>query len=140
MTIILDTDIPPSKKNSRNIFMRGGRPVNIPSKNYANWHEIAIWKLPRIAKPIDHAICVYITFLRKSKVKFDNTNKAESIMDLLVDGGILRNDSWDVVPKVIIETKESKDGIARVVIDIRIDENTKRTVEASWLPPLDDRY
>jgi Holliday junction resolvase RusA-like endonuclease len=38
-------------------------------------------------------------------IRADLTNKAESIMDLLVDAGVLQDDNWNVVPEVILRCK-----------------------------------
>ena len=36
------------------------------------------------------------------KRKTDLTNKAESVMDLLVDCGVIEDDSWQFVPKLYL--------------------------------------
>jgi len=103
MKITIQGDTP-SKKNSRIVLCRGGKPVNIPGKNYRNWHEDALWQV----KEQNIAICSYkevkaeIKIFPKTKRKADLTNKAESIMDLLVDAGILEDDNWYIVKEVRI--------------------------------------
>lgn len=92
----------PSKKNSRNIFCRGGFPVNIPNQRYKDWHETGLWQLKKI-KPINsETVSVSIMIFPKTKRKSDLTNKAESVMDLLVDAGILPDDNWFVVQQIIL--------------------------------------
>lgn len=89
----------PSKKNSKRIFTRGSRPVLLPSENHEAWHEDASWQLKvqtRPADPIKKA-AVVITIWPSTARKADLTNKAESIMDLLVDMEILEDDNWFVV-------------------------------------------
>ena len=94
----------PSKKNSRIVFVRNGKICNIPSKAYAEWHKTAIEALPS-GLFLRDIKSVTLEFHVPDKRGADLTNKAESIMDLLVDKEILEDDNWFVVPKVIIEFK-----------------------------------
>lgn len=94
----------PSKKNSRNIFVRGNRPINIPSKQYGNWHKQASQQLIGV-KEILGEVEIQIDFYMPDKRKADLTNKAESIMDLLVDLKIIQDDSWQYVPSLILMSK-----------------------------------
>lgn len=89
----------PSKKNSRNVFAKNGRLFNIPSKQYAAWHKDAMEQLKDcrgfgIISKVDN---IELRFFAPDKRKFDLTNKAESIMDLLVDFGLLQDDNCEVV-------------------------------------------
>jgi hypothetical protein len=78
----------PSKKNSRNIFVRGGRICNIPSSKYAAWHKSAIEQLAGYnLGTLDNIELIELSFYAPDKRGTDLTNKAESIMDLLVDRG-----------------------------------------------------
>ena len=52
---------------------------------------------------INNVSLIHLTIYSENKRKFDLTNKAESIMDLLVDAGILLDDNYEVVPKLILE-------------------------------------
>lgn len=89
--------IPPSKKNSKRIITRGSRQYIVPSENYDDWHVDATWEIKsqRVIPvlPIEKA-AVKITFFAPTMRPADLTNKAESIMDLLVDLGILKDDNW----------------------------------------------
>ena len=93
-----------SKKNSRCLFVRGSKIVNIPSKRYKEWHEQASKQLvPYLLKePIKNVKTLEISFYAPDKRKSDLTNKAESIMDLLVDNGILEDDSWFIVGNLVL--------------------------------------
>ena len=93
----------PSKKNSRNVFVRGGKQFNLPSKKYKEWHTqatIQLGSLPKIRfkEPVDMQLIFYMPDNRKC----DLTNKAESVMDLLVDMGILPDDCWQCVPSLYL--------------------------------------
>jgi len=93
----------PSKKNSRNIFVsKTGRRMNIPSKKYLEWHEVATLEAEGQFFAVDKVQEVQMEFLMPDKRRCDLTNKAESIMDLLVDVGMLEDDSWQFVPKIYL--------------------------------------
>lgn len=89
----------PSKKNSR-INTRSGR--SFPSRDYANWHREAMAQLRlQLATAEAHAFDLFKVDLEISFPtlgRADLTNKADSVMDLLVDAGILPDDSWTCVP------------------------------------------
>lgn len=94
----------PSKKNSKKIVCRGAYPLVLPSSNYEKWHKLAMWevKAQRVgrAEAIEK---VEIVIFSPDRRRFDLTNKAESIMDLLVDVGILEDDNAFVCPQVILQ-------------------------------------
>lgn len=85
----------PSKKNSKIISCRGNRPCLFPSSNYTKWHKDALLQLIG-KKPIENKELT-LTFYAQDNRKFDLTNKAESIMDTLVDAGLLEDDNYSVV-------------------------------------------
>lgn len=93
MKITLKGNVP-SKKNSRILVCRGKFPISIPSKNYSAWHEEQMWFLKKFKpkKPIEKCH-IEITLYPESARKQDLTNKAESIMDLLVDSEIILDDN-----------------------------------------------
>jgi len=94
----------PSKKNSRNCFVRGGKMMNIPSKKYKEWHKAASEQLVKyITKgkyPLVGIENVTVNFWAPDKRKTDLTNKAESILDLLVDNGIIEDDNWFILSNI----------------------------------------
>lgn len=102
----------PSKKNSKRVFCRGKYPVVLPSELHEKWHNAVLPELviarqsqktvSLVRFPIEKVQCIVLTFFRSTKRKYDLTNSAESIMDLLVDAGILEDDNMEVVPKVIL--------------------------------------
>ena len=92
----------PSKKNSR-ISTKSGR--SFPSKKYTAWHKDAMNQLRGqigLEEPLEKINSIELKLVFGSKHKSDLTNKAESVMDLLVDFGVLKDDNWFVVPKVIL--------------------------------------
>jgi len=92
----------PSKKNSKRIMRsKSGRTLVLPSKNHQEWVRGAILELKSATyglETIKVAQHVDLVFYSPDKRKYDLTNKAESIMDALVDAGILLDDNYEVVP------------------------------------------
>ena len=105
--------IPVPKKNSRNLFKRGGKIFNIPSSRYKSWHRVAAFE---IINQIDSVIPILdvekisIEFHMPDNRRRDLTNIAESVMDLLVDAEVIKDDCWQIVPIVALESK----GICKV--------------------------
>lgn len=92
------SQIPPSKKNSKQIICRGNRPNLIPSKSYQSWHEEWMWKLKKYVpkNPIEKCEMICKFYFPDLKRR-DMSNIFESIADILVDVGILRDDCWTVL-------------------------------------------
>ena len=78
----------------------GGKPINIPSKQYALWEINSKLHLPNIH--IDEVTEIIITIFAPDKRPADLTNKVESLMDLMVKGQIIKDDNWFVVPKITL--------------------------------------
>ena len=75
----------------------------IPSANHEAWHTQAMSQLNGI-KPVDKEInSTELIFYPSTKRKFDLTNKAESIMDLLVDAGIIKDDNYTIIPQIKLQ-------------------------------------
>jgi Holliday junction resolvase RusA-like endonuclease len=98
MTIVIPGRIP-SKKNSKQIVQIAGRPRLISSKQHREWHELQSWALKKYVpkQPIARAT-IQITFFAENRRRWDLTNSADSVMDLLVDMQILADDGVANVP------------------------------------------
>ena len=88
----------PSKKNSRIVNRRTGR--SFPSKAYSEWHAMAsnhitltYRDLQRFDVPVKMSFRFYHGTLRGR----DSDNQVSSILDLLVDCGIIKDDKWNIV-------------------------------------------
>ena len=65
------------------------------------WHRDASYQITRFRPPKPIERCeVTITFYAPGRRRADLTNKAESVMDLLVDCMFLVDDSWFVVSRL----------------------------------------
>ena len=109
----------PSKKNSRNAFLKRGRIFNIPSKQYREWHKITSEFIPdEYKEQLSEVDKIVLQFWAPDRRAADLTNKAESIMDLLVDNKVIADDNWYVVNRVEIEFKGVDKESPRCQIDI----------------------
>ncbi len=101
----------PSKKNSKRILRVGGRIIVASSKDYTTWqknHVGDLMKLKYLASK--NPVNVTIGFTAGDKRPFDLTNKAESVMDLMVDAGIIQDDNYNVVPSITLKYAGYKKG------------------------------
>lgn len=120
MTFELDGETP-AKKNSR-IFLKNGR--NIPSKRYSEWHMVsgaAIQSqryMQHILKPLEGPVKISVVFTHGDKRRRDSDNGLSSVLDLLVDTGVLKDDNWTVVPELEV-TNKYEQGAAKCLIEIK---------------------
>lgn len=85
----------PSKKNSKQIIYKKGRVFIISSKQHQEWQL-------KGASPIK-ANELTLVFYDKTRHKADLTNRSESIMDILVDSGLIPDDNWFIISKLHLE-------------------------------------
>lgn len=88
----------PSKKNSR-INTRSGR--SFPSKRYTEWHKSASEQLKALISisprgDSDKVTINYMFYVQDLRRR-DVSNMIESINDLFVDMGIVKDDDWQHV-------------------------------------------
>lgn len=109
----------PSKKNSKIIVCRGKFPMLLPSTSYVNWHKLALVQL--MGKKAIKSSELILTFFAGDNRKFDLTNKAESIMDTLVDAGLIIDDNYSIISKLTLVFGGVDKGHARceITYDIR---------------------
>lgn len=109
----------PAKKNSR-INLKNG--VSIPSKRYSEWHKSAIAQLrlqTRPFEPIDYPVFVYLKFTHGDQRRRDSDNGCSSIMDLLTDSGVLKDDNWKIVREIkIVNAYEKNEPKCEVMIQL----------------------
>lgn len=91
----------PSKKNGKIMICRGRTPILISSPAYAAWHEEQMWMLKKYKFTLE-STKITLTFYSPDKRVADLSNKAESIMDLLVDAKLILDDNWFVVSSLTL--------------------------------------
>lgn len=91
----------PSKKNAKIMVCRGKFPMLLPSERYTAWHKEAMAQLIGIDKIKSDKL--RITIYPPDSRKADLTNKAESVMDTLVDAGLLEDDNWFIVNEITLK-------------------------------------
>jgi Holliday junction resolvase RusA-like endonuclease len=101
----------PSKKNSR-INTKSGR--SFPNQRYVKWHDRVISELhvlllqKQIRKFEGVKVKLTVTFFHENLVRRDSDNQLSSILDTLVDAGILEDDNWKIIPRKIINDEYDK--------------------------------
>lgn len=123
MLRLIITGETPAKKNSR-VVLKGGR--NIPGERYRKWHAQAAGEIgaqlllmgdeaPEF--PIESVIRIRLTFYHGDNRRRDSDNGASSVLDLLTDCGVIKDDSWQIVRA--LETRNFLDrGKARCIVEI----------------------
>lgn len=96
----------PSKKNSR-VRTRSGS--YIPSKAFYDWQDDAMQQIrlqtrERFFKPVAVEVLVYFG----TKTRADLDNRLTSILDMLVECLILRDDKWQDVPQMTVQAEYRK--------------------------------
>lgn len=109
----------PSKKNTLRILKSKSGKNFIMSKKYNAWEGDKIASLPTLRNSIDKCN-VTITFTPKDKRKWDLTNKAESVMDLLVQKKIITDDNYSCVEKLTLKMCHSGKINAGALVEIEI--------------------
>lgn len=100
----------PSKKNSKQITVRGGRPIVRCSDRYAQWNEAAVMTLRVQARGRKFTDCkIMISFYYGDRRKRDIDNGVASVFDTLKDAGIIEDDNYSLIPKCYVESHYDKD-------------------------------
>lgn len=73
----------------------------LPSKSYREWQEAKSWELKAQKLPkLEGFKKIEITIYAPDKRSADLSNKTESIMDLLVDNGVIEDDNWFICGRI----------------------------------------
>lgn len=93
--------LPPiTKKNSQQILVnkKTGRPFIMPSSQYREYEESAVWfLLPRPPRPIECECNVKCLFYMPARRKTDLTNLLEAVDDIMVKAGIFKDDNNTII-------------------------------------------
>lgn len=103
--LVLDGNVI-SKKNSR---INRGDGVSFPSKKYMDWQKLAMQQVrlqtrERFFKPVSIEVIIYFG----TNIRADLDNRLTSILDMLVECIILRDDKWQDVPRMAVQAEYRK--------------------------------
>ncbi len=103
--LVLEGSVP-SKKNQR---INRGDGKSFPSKKFVQWQDDALKQVraqtqQRLYVPVSLEVIIYFG----TKVRSDLDNRLSSILDMLVDALVLRDDKWQDVPRIAIEAEYRK--------------------------------
>lgn len=93
----------PSKKNSR-IGLRSGK--NIPSERYQKWKKAKYIQLLHqgiLCPPLDKPLTIEFFFHHSDNRTRDTDNQISSILDLLKDAKVIKDDNWQIVKRISAE-------------------------------------
>ena len=110
MKIVITGRIP-SKKNSKQIVGSGTKKFLVCSEAHKAWHAEAYSQvvMHKFGRPNLENVSIEIKIFFPDRRKADLTNKAESLMDLLVDCDIIKDDNWKVVSCLMLNGDYDKD-------------------------------
>lgn len=96
----------PSKKNSR---INRGDGMSFPSKAFEDWQKDAIKRVrlqtrQRFYTPVSAEVTIYFG----TKGRADLDNRLTSILDMLVEALVLRDDKWQDVPMMQVQAEYRK--------------------------------
>lgn len=87
-----------AKKNARQLFVRNGRMMNIPSKLYREWEEDCLNQIAHTYRgQAEGQVIIIVEFYHKDLRKRDIDNELSSVLDLLVKAELIPDDSCEVV-------------------------------------------
>lgn len=96
----------PSKKNSR-IRTRSGS--SIPSKAFYAWQNDALLQVKAQTRERGLTqVSVEVIIYFGTNVRADLDNRLTSILDMLVEGLVLRDDKWQDVPRMAVQAEYRK--------------------------------
>lgn len=96
----------PSKKNSR---ARTATGISVPNNKFIQWQNDAIKQVriqtrERLLKPVKFECVVYFG----TNIRADLDNRITSILDMLVEAIVLKDDKWQDVPLIIAQAEYRK--------------------------------
>lgn len=108
----------PSKKNSRQNFVKNGKQISIPSKNHSDYVKMTAMQYSVFGKEFRNTVKFYelkyplkieLTFVRSTKHRFDYCNAAQTVEDLIVKNNWIEDDSADHLIPIFIPYEFNKE-------------------------------
>lgn len=96
----------PSKKNQR---INRGDGMSFPSKKFVQWQHDALRQVrmqtrERFYQPVSIEVIIYFG----TNIRADLDNRLSSILDMLVEALLIRDDKWQDVPLIAIQAEYRK--------------------------------
>lgn len=113
---VLDGETP-SKKNNR-IGLRSGK--NIPSERFRKWlqaKKIELFRQGILCPPIDKPVNISFVFYHKDERTRDTDNQISSILDLLKDAKVIKDDNWKIVREISAKAVLADTACVKVLIE-----------------------
>lgn len=113
----------PAKKNSKQVFAKGGKVIVTTSQRYKEWYTIATKQIQEQKKlykdclPLTGNLYVTINFYHADNRRRDSDNGLSSVLDLLVEQGILVDDRWQIVRKLKVTNEKSDTSFCIISVD-----------------------
>lgn len=108
MTFTIDL-VPRTKKNSQRIVRAKGHYLVLPSKAYAEYEKAAEKFIPKLG--IDYPVNIKAYFYMPTRRRVDLVNLQESLCDVLVKHGCIKDDNCSIVVSMdgsrVMYSKES---------------------------------
>ena len=103
--LVLEGSVP-SKKNQR---INRGDGKSFPSKKFVQWQEDALKQVrmqtrQRFYVPVGIEVIIYFG----TQTRADLDNRLTSILDMLVEALVLRDDKWQDVPRMAVQAEYRK--------------------------------
>lgn len=116
---ILTGSIPAKKNQKRIIRTKTGRSLILPSEAHEVWHKDAVAQLREqgliaFTKPV----FIMVKMTTGDRRSFDISNKFESIADLLVDCGVLKDDNVTYMPEIHLQYDGYSKGVWKTEVYI----------------------
>lgn len=100
----------PSLKNNKQLFInrRTGKHFITSSQKTKDWNTDALLQLRGIAPITQYPVVMYATFYVKDNRRRDIDNMLSSCLDIIVKAGILEDDSWQFIPRIVATAELDK--------------------------------
>lgn len=110
----------PPKKNSQRIVYYHGRPHIIASEQHEKWENDSGKQIAAPPQPIEHA-SITATFYLPDYRRRDLSNMWQSVEDLLVKRGVIKDDCWKVLSEITLKGKLDRENSRVVVTILKLD-------------------
>lgn len=103
----------PSKKNSR---INRGDGKSFPSRRFTDWQDSALLQVRmQTRERFFNPVAIDATIIFGTNARADLDNRLTSILDMLVESLVLRDDKWQDVPQITVRALYNKGNPGAVI-------------------------